>query len=79
MGESANGPMRLQFDRRLRLEFRSATITSNARLLACRELDDALGLTENAAACLQESRAGRNVQHQLVPGRISQLEPRTGL
>ena len=36
-------------------------------LLACRESDDALGLTETATACLQESRGGRNVQHQVVP------------
>ena len=57
----------LHFDRRLRLEFRSATITSDTGLLACRELDDALGLTETATACLLESRGGRNVQHQLVP------------
>ena len=59
----------LHFDRRLRLEFHGATITSDAGLLACRELDDALGLTETATAtaCLQESRGGRNVQHQLVP------------
>ena len=35
-------------------------------LLACRELDDALGLTETADECLQESRGGRNVQHRLV-------------
>ena len=37
-----------------------------AGLLACRELDDALGLTETADECLQESRGGRNVQHRLV-------------
>ena len=67
MGESTNGPVRLQFDRRLLLEFHGATITSDAGLLACRELDDALGLTETATACLQESRGGRNVQHQVVP------------
>ena len=48
------------------LEFRGATITSDAGLLACRELDDALGLTETADECLQESRGGRNVQHRLV-------------
>ena len=28
--------------------------------------DDALGLTETARECLQESRSGRNVQHQFV-------------
>ncbi|MAE32456.1 MAG: IS1380 family transposase [Verrucomicrobiales bacterium] len=67
MGESSDTPLKLQFDRRVRLEFRGATITSDAGLLACRELDDALGLTETATACLQESRGGRNVQHQLVP------------
>ena len=67
MGESSDTPLKLQFDRRVRLEFRGATITSDAGLLACRESDDALGLTETATACLQESRGGRNVQHQLVP------------
>ena len=67
MGESTDSRTTLHFDRRLRLEFHGATITSDAGLLACRELDDALGLTETATTCLQESRGGRNVQHQLVP------------
>ena len=66
MGESTDTRATLRFDRRLRLEFRGATITSDAGLLACRELDDALGLTETAKECLQESRGGRNVQHQFV-------------
>ena len=66
MGESTNACATLRFDRRIRLEFRGATITSDAGLLACRELDDALGLTETASECLQESRGGRNVQHRLV-------------
>ena len=66
MGESTNSRATLRFDRRIRLEFRGATITSDAGLLVCRELDDALGLTETADECLQESRGGRNVQHRLV-------------
>jgi hypothetical protein len=66
MGDGEKTPLKLNFDARVRLEFRGATITSDAGLLACRELDDALGLTETATACLQESRGGRNVQHQLV-------------
>ena len=66
MGESTDTRATLRFDRRLRLEFRGATITSDAGLLACRELDDALGLTETARECLQESRGGSNVQHQFV-------------
>ena len=66
MGESTDSRTTLRFDRRVRLEFHGSTITSDAGLLACRELDDALGLTETATACLQASRGGRNVQHELV-------------
>ena len=67
MGESSDTPLKLQFDRRVRLEFRGATITSDAGLLACRELDAALGLTETANDYIHENRTGRNVQHPLLP------------
>ncbi len=67
MGDGEKTPLKLNFDPRVRLEFRGATIISDAGLLACRELDDALGLTETATACLQESRGGRNVQHWVAP------------
>ena len=56
MGESTKKALRVHFDARARLEFHGATLTSNGGLLACRELDDALGLTEAATRYLQERR-----------------------
>jgi len=52
--------LRVDFDRRLKLEFHGATVTSDAGLLAFRELDDALGLTAMAAEVLADPRTGRN-------------------
>ena len=40
MGESSDIALKLQFYRRVRPEFRGATITSDAGPLACRESDD---------------------------------------
>jgi len=67
MGEKTKETLKLQFDKRLRLEFHGAKITSDAGLLAYRELDEVLGLTEMAPIYLQETRGGRNVQHEMVP------------
>src|SRR5262245_28561477 len=55
MGERTEEALRVRIDTCVRLEFHAITLTSNDRLLACRELADALGSTEAATRCLQES------------------------
>ncbi len=60
MGESKVDGLRVDFDRRLKLEFRGSKVTSDAGLLPYRELDHALELTEMAGDVLADSRSGKN-------------------
>ena len=66
MGEDKRPPLKLKFDPKVRLEFCGATITSDAGLLTCRELDDALGLTDSADEYLKDGRTGKNISHKLI-------------
>ena len=66
MGESKEGVPRLDFDRRLKLEFHGSKVTSDAGLLPYRELDDVLGLTDMAGAVLTDTRRGKNARHGLL-------------
>src|SRR5215216_6707340 len=65
-GEADRSALRVEFDRRLLLQFRDSTITSDAGLLAYRELDDTLRLTDTAADKLTDTRTGKNGCHRLA-------------
>ena len=45
MGDFKQDALRVDFDTRIRLEFHGSNITSDAGLIAYRELEDALELT----------------------------------
>ena len=65
MGDAASGPIRLAFNSQLRVEFRGATVTSDAGLLLPRELDKRLGVDALIEQHLTDPRSGHNRQFPL--------------
>jgi hypothetical protein len=65
-GAGKNQALRVTFDSRLKLEFHGSKVTSDAGLLAYRELDEALGLTDLGENLLNDWRTGKNTQHSMV-------------
>jgi hypothetical protein len=65
VGDATAGPLRLSFNPQLRVEFRGATVTSDAGLLLPRELDERLGLGALIERHLSDPRTGRNSQFPL--------------
>ena len=65
-GEAQDTALGLVFDRRLKLEFHGSKITSDAGLLAYRELDHALGLSDITSGVLTDTRSGTNARHSLL-------------
>ena len=64
-GETISAPLQVRFDRRLKLQFHGAKLSSDGGLIVFRELDDALGLTEMASWELRDTRTGKNSRHNL--------------
>ena len=65
-GAGKKPALRVAFDSRLKLEFHGSKVTSDAGLLAYRELDAALGLTDLGDELLNDWRTGKNTQHSMV-------------
>src|SRR5260221_11251776 len=65
-GESESYALRVDFDRRLMLQFRGSVVTSDAGLLAYRDLEAVLGLGVMAGEMLADARTGKNGRHALV-------------
>ena len=56
---------RVDFDRRVRLEFTGPRLGSDGGLLVMRALDDALGLSNLACSALRDGLRGKNTVHRL--------------
>ena len=66
MGERQKDALRVNFDRKLKLEFHGVKVTSDAGLLVYREIDNVFGLTDMVACELRDNRTGKNTQHSIT-------------
>jgi hypothetical protein len=74
--EDRKPDFRVDFDRRLKLEFHGSRVTSDVGLLAFRELDEALGLTEMADDGLVDTRSLEAAHSRRPAAGGGQVRPR---
>ncbi len=58
--------LQVGFEDSLRLEFHGAKVTSDAGLLTCCDLDEALSLFDSVPSVFHDSRTGRNIQRDIT-------------
>ena len=58
--------LNIRFNRKIKLKFHGARLTSHGGLLTYRELDDALGLFNSASTEMSDKRTGCNIQHDMT-------------
>jgi len=66
MGETKNSYIDVQFNKKLKIGLKGSEVTSDGGLLAIRELDEKLRLTEIAGQYLEDNRYGKNIQHEMT-------------
>jgi hypothetical protein len=58
--------LKVGFEGSFRLDFHGAKVTTDAGLLAYRDLDEVLGLFDRLPSVFHDLRTGRNLQHDLT-------------
>ncbi len=61
MGEIKDSSFRVEFNRKLKIEFCGTQVISDGGLVVIRELDEKLGLTKMAGEYLRDKRYGKNI------------------
>ena len=80
MGEGRKEALRVDFDRSVKVEFHGAKVTSDAGLLAFRELGEALGLTRQGdrSSCGRTHRS-EHTTHPVGAAQAISVQPPGGL
>lgn len=65
-GERKKGAIRPDFNRRIKLDFQGATLSSDTGFLVLREIDERFGIIEEIGEALVDSRSPSHTKHSIV-------------